>query len=264
MPRLSVVISTYNDSKYLDKILRNYAILQRSHEVKKIIVVSDGSDSQFVDLLKHSIEEDSLLILDQNVGSHRARMAAVELIDNGFCLFLDSDDDLIEPFAYVGPGLYDFLGFNMSTSVSTYEHGQIDDGNKLSRQIINNKASGVLWNKVYDIEFLRQVPVVPLRNGEDYFTCLWMRNATDLMVHYKKPLLQYNVRSNSLSKRPNKEKYRDLVKMIKILGRNKKITLVERLKLYWNLVILNFVRSLKNSDKANAEIKSLLEVFRCR
>lgn len=262
MEHLNVVINTYNDNDFIDKITANYRLIKKSPINTTVLIVSDGSNETFVKLLHQNFPTEELLILEANVGLHNARMAAVKNFSDGHCLFIDSDDDLIDPVCWFDAGVYDFIGYNLETLTITHEPGMRNITGSLSSQIIRNQVSGVLWNKIYSTQDLKTVPDIQLRNGEDYFTNLWLRDSIDKMRHFATPITTYNLRPDSLSKKPNTYKYRHLTKMICFLLWHNKIDLIEALILFWHLVIKNFVRSIKNTNNKKLELFCFLGIFK--
>ena len=262
LEHLNVVINTYNDSDFIDKIKTNYRLIKKLPISTTVLIVSDGSNETFVKLLRQNFPPDELLILEVNVGVHNARMAAVKNFSDGHCLFIDSDDDLIDPFCGHDVGVYDFKGYNLTTLAITHEPGMRNVTGSLSSQIIRNQVSGVLWNKIYSVQDIKTVPDIHLRNGEDYFTNLWLRDAIDKMPYFMTPITTYNLRPDSLSKKPSPYKYRHLVKMICFLLWHNRIDFMEAVILFWHLVIKNFVRSIKNTNNKRLELFCFFGIFK--
>ena len=99
-PKVSVLISTYNKEKFINKTLDS--ILKQSMDVKdfELIVVDDCSTDQTVDIVSKKIDSFSnykFIQLDQNSGTPaKPRNLSIDLSKGKYIMFIDGDDWLPE------------------------------------------------------------------------------------------------------------------------------------------------------------------------
>lgn len=238
---------TYNDYKHIDTIQSNYLKLSRDPAVLQIKVVSDGSEIAFDKELVDRFGASNVILLPINSGPHLARLACISHAESDFCLFLDSDDNVCDQIPFVeGGSVHDFWGQVVGTENKKKEVGYVVGETSLRDQILKGQVSGVLWNKILPVSLLGTVPRHHLRNGEDYFTNLFLGEQLDGLKISEKAFLIYNVADGSLSKRPTKYKYRHLWKVVALLFWYRKISVLEAMKLIQLLVVRNFVRSMRD------------------
>jgi glycosyltransferase involved in cell wall biosynthesis len=94
---VSVVIPTYNSSKYIQKTIEN--VFEQSYQNIEIVVVDDGSTDNTVDLVKSALKGSEkkcqVLTFEKNAGPSAARNAGYLAATGSWIQFLDSDDLLM-------------------------------------------------------------------------------------------------------------------------------------------------------------------------
>lgn len=92
MPRISVILPTYNRSILLQQAIES--ILEQSYTDYEIIVIDDGSTDDTVSVLNQLVEDIKVIKQPQlGFGGSFARNAGIELADGDLIAFLDSDDE---------------------------------------------------------------------------------------------------------------------------------------------------------------------------
>lgn len=91
-PKVSIVITTYNNSKYITEAINS--VLEQDYENKEIIVIDDASDDNTEELItvlkeKHPI---SYLKKKENQGPGAARNLGIAASKGEYICFLDADD----------------------------------------------------------------------------------------------------------------------------------------------------------------------------
>lgn len=101
LPLISVVIPSYNGSRYLGEAIES--VLGQHHRPLEIIVVDDGStdDTPAVALRYPSVS----YVRQNNRGLAAARNTGLERSRGEFCVFLDSDDRLLPGALGIGMSL---------------------------------------------------------------------------------------------------------------------------------------------------------------
>ena len=91
MPKVSVVIPTYNRANYILDTIRS--VCQQTYHDYEIIVIDDGSTDNTVEVLGQLIEDNTIIYSRQNnCGESSARNRGITLAKGTYIAFLDSDD----------------------------------------------------------------------------------------------------------------------------------------------------------------------------
>lgn len=94
MPKVSVIIPTYNRAKYICESVNS--ALQQTFDDLEVIVVDDGSTDNTGTLLERFRTDDRLKYHFQpNQGRSSARNLGIDLAKGDWIVFLDSDDHLV-------------------------------------------------------------------------------------------------------------------------------------------------------------------------
>lgn len=89
MPKVSVVIPTYNRAKYICEAIDS--VLAQTYKDHEIIVIDDGSTDNTKELL-NKYETKIKYIYQENKGISAARNAGIKVAKGEYIAFLDSDD----------------------------------------------------------------------------------------------------------------------------------------------------------------------------
>ncbi len=95
VPKISVIIPTYNKEKYLNECLDS--VINQTLKEIEIICVNDGSTDNSLTILKEYEKKDKRIkiINQENSGVAIARNRAMDISKGEFIAFLDSDDKII-------------------------------------------------------------------------------------------------------------------------------------------------------------------------
>ena len=88
-PLVSVIITTYNREKYLDKAIGSVA--KQSYENIEILVIDDGSDEKYAKTICNKYSN-CIYFYKENGGLSSARNFGINLAKGEFIAFLDDDD----------------------------------------------------------------------------------------------------------------------------------------------------------------------------
>jgi glycosyltransferase involved in cell wall biosynthesis len=89
-PEISVVLPTYNGSKFLDEAIRS--VLGQTFTDFELIVVDDGSTDPEVRTICERYTDSTVYIYQENGGPSKARNTGLLQAEGGYICFLDQDD----------------------------------------------------------------------------------------------------------------------------------------------------------------------------
>jgi glycosyltransferase involved in cell wall biosynthesis len=94
MPKVTVVIPTYNSAHFLDEAIQS--VLAQTFTDFEVVVVDDGSTDNTKVVVDSFKDPRIKYVYQQNQGPPGARNKGVELSMGEYIFFLDSDDSLLE------------------------------------------------------------------------------------------------------------------------------------------------------------------------
>lgn len=92
-PQISVIVTAYNDAKYLPKSLE--ALINQDLSEIEIICIDDASTDESVEVIKKYAKQDeriSYIVNTENVGLSEARNIAMKKVKAPYIMFCDADD----------------------------------------------------------------------------------------------------------------------------------------------------------------------------
>lgn len=220
MANMSIVVPAYNAEKYIKKTLDS--LKNQSMQEIEIICVNDGSKDNTLRIMKEYAASDSrFIIIDKkNEGIAFARRDGIKKSSSKYISFLDSDDFYEKNFC---EKMYILMeknnldlaecGYNLIFENNTVkEHYFLEKNfifekkdfieNIFNTTIINGKEGVVVWNKVYKKSIIDKAVKDYGKNVlEDYIFNLQYYSMVDRYQFIHETLLNYRVRSNSLSKK---------------------------------------------------------------
>ncbi len=96
MPKISIVIVTFNSGSLIDSCLSS--IFNQNDKSFEVIVVDNGSRDGTVEVIENSYPKVKLIKNKQNLGACRARNQAIEVLSGDWVLALDCDTVLSREF----------------------------------------------------------------------------------------------------------------------------------------------------------------------
>jgi glycosyltransferase involved in cell wall biosynthesis len=227
MPRVSVVIPTYNRGELLCETIDS--VLAQTYHDFEIIVVDDGSTDNTAQLLSR-YQDDVRLVYraHKNCGVAATRNHGIRLARGEFLAFLDSDDRWLPQklerqvqFADAHPeyGL-------IATEISSFnKRGVVEAQNKAATYRIKN---GHVVEQLLFGNWIQTSTVLARREcvqavggfdeevgqfGEDWLT--WMRIASRSAIYFlPEPLVEYRIHEESLSSHLPEAQYQSLMKIL--------------------------------------------------
>ena len=203
---VSVIMPTYNCGNFIDKTIDS--VINQTYKNWEIIIVDDCSTDNTEEVVKkYQIDERiKYYKLSTNSGAAVARTEAMKKATGNYMAFLDSDDlwtkDKLEK------QLKFMIDNNYNFTCTAYE--QIDESdNKLNKIIKPKKKAN--YNRIlldcpvgnstvmYNVDNLGKFEVPNIRKRNDDALWLTMLKKTKYIYGIDDVLMQYRVRTNSIS-----------------------------------------------------------------
>lgn len=208
MPKVSVVITTYNSMTYLPEALES--VLRQTFTDFEVLLVDDGSSDSTVQWASGLVEPRVRLISQENQGVCVARNTGIAYARGEYVAFLDSDD-LWEPTKLEKQ--VRCLEDNPAVGLVHTWLALIDERGNLTGRDLASKAEGDVWKQIVQKNTVACSSVLArrccfetvgvfdpnLRVAEDWD--MWIRIAERYQFGLiKEPLVRYRQRINSKSK----------------------------------------------------------------
>jgi glycosyltransferase involved in cell wall biosynthesis len=208
MPKVSVVIPSYNAMTYLPETLES--VLGQTFADFEVLIINDGSSDHIVEWAAQIGDDRVKLISQENKGLPGARNTGIAEAQGEFIAFLDADD-LWEP-TKLEKQVY---RLNASPEVGLIHTWMllVDEKGKSTGRVMTSEAEGNAWEQVIEKNVIACPSVVVRRSCFEtvgVFDCnlnsvedwdMWIRIAK----HYpfaliREPLSYYRQLPNSMSK----------------------------------------------------------------
>ena len=204
---VSIITPTYNCGKFIGETIES--VLKQSYQNWEMVIVDDCSKDNTKEVVEKYIEKDKRIkyhLLDINSGAAVARTRAMELAKGKYMAFLDSDNlwstDKLER-------QIDFMKKN-NYNITCTQYEQIDEQGNLLNKIIPVKVktdyNGILLTcpvgnstVMYNVEKLGKFAVPNIRKRNDDALWLQMLKREKYIYGMNDTLMQYRIRSNSIS-----------------------------------------------------------------
>jgi glycosyltransferase involved in cell wall biosynthesis len=223
MPKLSVILPTYNSAKFLDRIFES---LQNQIEKDlEIIFVNDGSKDNSLEICKKFAEQDSRVVVrdKENGGVSSARNLGIECATGEYIAFLDPDD-------YIDKEMYSNMLKCVNTETDVVLSGFIYEypnkrfilkmpqnmenqykGNDIYTKVLLNfilfgkgletHQKGTVWRMILRREFVREnkLKFLPFVSQDDWcFALTALRSAKSVAIE-KGAYYHYMIRGDSVT-----------------------------------------------------------------
>lgn len=212
MPKISVIIPSFNESQNIEKCLRS-ALADCSGDVE-FIVIDDGSQDDTVDIVEnliHNSENGPGIIVKRNTGKGviAAREYGISLASGNYIAFLDADDT-------VEKGTFRILLDEIESSeadIVCFGNDEVYGGSvrpcpfkgfttnheQRIRDCISLKTSPYLCTKLIRKELLTKIAIPPGNLAEDWAISVQLFLLSDKVAILDNVLYHYHIHSTSLS-----------------------------------------------------------------
>jgi glycosyltransferase involved in cell wall biosynthesis len=244
-PFLSIIISTFNSEKYVEKAI--LSVINQSFQDFEIIVINDNSiDKTYQILMKLQKEDQRIKIINhsKNLGTYHSRAEGALNSKSEYILFLDPDDMIFNPFLF--EKIYKcYLNYNLDIIEYTVFYLRENEGKvyystnpmtshyhnyfkkiiyqpelsniiyyKPNSKIYSSITCRTLWNKIFKRNLvLKSIKYI----GNSYYNKYYIVVVEDTLfniilfnfannyTNLKMPGYLYNKRKSSISRSNNKD-----------------------------------------------------------
>lgn len=209
MPKVSVIIPTYNRAVFLSEAIDS--VLNQSFRDFELIIVDDGSTDSTPHILRRW-EGRIRWMRQENSGVSRARNTGIRAARGRYLSFLDSDDLWAREKLEVQVG---FLDANPHYGVCYTDEVWIRRGRRVNPKKIHGKYSGWIFDRCLPLCIISPSSVLMRREVLDAVGCfderlpvcedydLWLRVASRYPIFFldKKLIIKRGGHANQLSNR---------------------------------------------------------------
>lgn len=204
MVKVSVIITNYNYSKYLNRSIRSAFVQNFPSQDFEIIVVDDSSDDWSREIIESYGSYVKPVFLKKNVGLAEARNRGIKKARGKYVVFLDADDYINRNLIFIESM---FLDLNPNWDAVACDYYLINDKEEVigRRSCKKNPiACGIMFRKeklievgMYDSSFrIHEEKDLLIRFSKKY-----------VLKHIELPLYRYRKHGRSLSSSEEGKKY---------------------------------------------------------
>ncbi|BAX78637.1 glycosyltransferase [Labilibaculum antarcticum] len=230
--KLSFIIPMYNAELYIDNCIRSLEKQDLLIEEYEIIIINDGSSDSSMGLVNQLQVEFSNIKLfsKKNGGASSARNLGLKKAKGEYIWYIDSDDTVLPNILSEILNISIFNNLDvLSFGVNSIKNGEEKKGNLENKPL--GIVSGLEYIKDYDVEhspcfFIikrklcieKMIYFIEGITQEDYEFTLKLYSYCNRIMHFKKALYNYMLRSGSVSRPTNySDLYKNIFSLISIL-----------------------------------------------
>ena len=196
MQKISVIIPTYNQEKYISRCIRSVLSQNINKDLYEVIVINDGSNDKSIEIIDKFKSDIKILNNEFNRGLPYSLNYGIRESSGSFIVRVDSDDYVNNKFLMY---LSDFLAENPNTDAVASDYLIVDDQEAvLSRE--NCLSNPIACAIMFRIEQLIEIGLY----DEDFIS----REEEDLRIRFEKffsisrlemPLYRYRKHLNNMT-----------------------------------------------------------------
>ena len=207
---ISIIITNYNYSKYLNRSIRSAFVQRYSERQYEIIVVDDSSSDWSREIIESYGTKIKAILLKEKLGLAGARNEGIKAAKGHYIMFLDADDYLNRDIIYIEAM---FLNLNPTWDAVACDYYLIDDNEEdIGRKSCMEMpiACGIMFRKERLIEIGMYDENFKMWEEKD----LRIRFLKRFKIHQiELPLYRYRMHDNNLTNdKVAAQKYMDKLK----------------------------------------------------
>ncbi len=204
---VTVVIPVFNSEKYIAKTI--YSVINQTYEDIEIIVIDDCSTDASLEIVNQLKQENPMIQVipfEENLGVAYARNKGIDLAKGQFIAFIDADDiwkpdKLEKQVGFMVENAYDFTftSYEYISEEGLYKNKTVRVPSRINyNQLLKNHIIGCS-TVVINIENMGKFHMPLLRKGQDTATWLKLLKQIEFAYGIDTPLMEYRIRTDSLS-----------------------------------------------------------------
>lgn len=264
-PKISVIMSVYNDERFLDKSISS--ILGQTFPDFELIIINDGSTDNSLEIIKKYQRIDKRIILienKRNIGLTKSLNKGIRMAKGKYIARMDSDDIAIKERLQIQ---YGYLEKNKDTfligggAVNVNKKGErltifrpISDKKRLEEKLKKRNAiyhPTIMFRNQGNVFYREKMWYI-----EDYDLYLRLLSDNKKIVNLKDILIFHRISSDSISIRKNSKQ--------KLFGRKAREFYRQRIKTgrdKYSEFNPTEILKIKDSDAKKVFLKSILEIY---
>ena len=204
---VSIIITNYNYSKYLNRSIRSAFVQKYPEHQYEIIVVDDSSTDWSREIIESYGKTINPICLNENVGLAKARNIGIKAAKGRHIVFLDADDYLNRNIIYIESM---FLEMNPTWDAVACDYYILDDNEEIVGRdscVENPIACGIMFKKEQLVSIGMYDESFKMWEEKD----LRIRFLNKFKIHHiELPLYRYRKHENNLTNdKDTAEKYFD-------------------------------------------------------
>lgn len=224
----SIIVTTYNDAKYIDKCLLE--IKKQCNDETELIIVDDGSNDDTISICKNRIIgiKNVRIIVNEHQGLSNSRNVGIKQASGEYIVFVDGDDWIGNNYIskatkLVKQNKYDVIlidtikyfedNDNYRLENFSFEHLDLFPSELTSSLLINNNICGRAWRIIVKKNFLinHSIFFSPgiLHEDEEWVTRVF--NEYNTIFYAKGIQYYYRKHKNSITSNKTIKNYLDLL-----------------------------------------------------
>ena len=204
---VSIIITNYNYSRYLNRSIRSAFVQKYPEHQYEIIVVDDSSTDWSREIIESYGKTINPICLNENVGLAKARNIGIKAAKGRYIVFLDADDYLNRNIIYIESL---FLEMNPTWDAVACDYYILDDNEEIVGRdscVENPIACGIMFKKEQLVSIGMYDESFKMWEEKD----LRIRFLNKFKIHHiELPLYRYRKHENNLTNdKDTAEKYFD-------------------------------------------------------
>ncbi len=224
----SIIVTTYNDAKYIDKCLSE--IKKQCNDATELIIVDDGSNDETISICKNKIIgiKNVRIIVNEHQGLSNSRNVGIKQASGDYIIFVDGDDwignnyiskaiEIVKKNKY-DVILIDTIKYFEDSAIYrlenfSFKHLDLFPSQLTSHLLINNNICGRAWRIIVKKNFLIKYKIFfspnILHEDEEWVTRIF--NEYNTIFYAKGIQYFYRKHKNSITSNKTIKNYLDLL-----------------------------------------------------
>ena len=207
-PLVSVIMPAYNSATFISEAIQS--VLAQTHANLELLIIDDASSDNTIEIIKAFQRKDSRIKLFKNTSNQGAgitRNTGIKEAKGAFTAFLDADDlwlpeklNVQLEFMAMHDLAMTFSSYNLMDESGILLNKKVKALPVLTYQkLLKSNYVGNLTG-IYNVEKLGKIYCPKLRKRQDWALWLTILSKIDSTKGIEKPLANYRIRENSISK----------------------------------------------------------------